>query len=111
MLASVPRFHASGLSNITIVGRYILTPEIFSCIENTNIGAKGEIQLTDSVGLLLDHEQVYAYSFEGMRYDVSTHIGLLRASLEIALGREDTHRDAQVMIDQLHSKLLHNNLQ
>lgn len=98
-------------SNITIVGRYILTPEIFSCIENTNVGANGEIQLTDSIGLLLEHEQVCAYSFEGMRFDVSTHVGLLRASLEIALGREDTHRDAKLMIDQLHSKLLYNNLQ
>ena len=98
-------------SNISIVGRYILTPGIFPCIERTNAGAKGEIQLTDSVALLLEHEQVYAYSFEGMRYDVSTHVGLLRASLEIALQREATHRDVKEMIDQLHSTLLSNKLQ
>lgn len=80
-------------SNLSIVGRYILPPEIFDCLEHTPPGAKGEIQLTDGMLLLLESAEIYAYEFEGVRYDGGQPLGLLRASLEYALRRDDT-RDA-----------------
>ena len=80
-------------SNLSIVGRYILPPEIFDCLERTPPGAKGEIQLTDGLLLLLESCELLAYEFKGTRYDGGTPLGLLRASLEYGLRREDT-RDA-----------------
>ena len=77
-------------SNLAIVGRYILTPEIFPCLERTTPGAKGEIQLTDGMALLLERQSMYAYQFQGTRYDGGTPLGLLKASVEIGLKREDT---------------------
>jgi UTP--glucose-1-phosphate uridylyltransferase len=77
-------------SNLAIVGRYILTAEIFSCLERTTPGARGEVQLTDGMALLLERQPVYAYQFLGARYDGGTPLGLLRASVEIGLKREDT---------------------
>ncbi len=82
-------------SNLGIVGRYVLTPEIFPCLERTAPGAKGEIQLTDGIALLLERQSVYAYEFRGTRYDGGTPLGLLKASLEMGLSREDTR--AQVL--------------
>ncbi len=77
-------------SNLTIVGRYILSPEIFSCLERTPPGARGEIQLTDGLSLLLEGQRLYAHEFQGRRYDGGTPLGLLRASLELGLARADT---------------------
>ena len=77
-------------SNLSIVGRYILPPEIFDCLKRTQPGAKGEIQLTDGLLLLMENADLYAYEFRGARYDGGTPLGLLRASLEYALRREDT---------------------
>ena len=77
-------------SNLSIVGRYILPPEIFDCLERTPPGAKGEIQLTDGMLLLLESAELYAYEFQGIRYDGGQPLGLLRASLEYALRRDDT---------------------
>ena len=77
-------------SNLSIVGRYILPPEIFDCLERTRPGAKGEIQLTDGMLLLLESSELYAYEFQGIRYDGGQPLGLLRASLEYALRRDDT---------------------
>ncbi len=77
-------------SNLAVVGRYLLTPEVFSCLERTAPGAIGEIQLTDGMGTLLDEQPMYALKFEGTRYDGGTPLGLLKASLEIALSRADT---------------------
>ncbi len=77
-------------SNLAIVGRYVLNPEIFSCLERTIPGAKGEIQLTDGMVLLLESQEMYAYEFLGTRYDGGTPLGLLRASVEIGLKRGDT---------------------
>lgn len=80
-------------SNLSIVGRYLLPPEIFDCLDRTPPGARGEIQLTDGIQLLLEEQKVYAYEFLGTRYDGGTPLGLLRASVEFGLAREDT-RDA-----------------
>lgn len=76
-------------SNLGIVGRYILTPQIFEVLENTPPGKGGEIQLTDGIQRLLQRQAVYAYEFEGVRYDAGTPLGFLRASVEIALKRAD----------------------
>jgi len=76
-------------SNLAIVGRYILTPEIFGMLGKTPPGKGGEIQLTDGLRLLLEKQKIYAYRFEGIRYDTGTPLGLLEASVEIALNRPD----------------------
>ncbi len=88
-------------SNLAVVGRYILMPEVFSCLERTAPGAIGEIQLTDGMGLLLEEQPMYALRFEGTRYDGGTPLGLLRASLEIALSREDTRKRTLEIIRNL----------
>ena len=88
-------------SRLAIVGRYILPPEIFDCLERTPPGAKGEIQLTDGMALLLDDQAMYAYQFEGTRYDGGTPLGLLRASLDIGLKRPDTRDRVRQIIDDL----------
>ena len=77
-------------SRLVIVGRYVLTPQIFQCLERTRPGAKGEIQLTDGMALLLREQPMFAYQFLGTRYDGGTPLGLLRASLEMALRQEGT---------------------
>ncbi|MDA1127366.1 MAG: UTP--glucose-1-phosphate uridylyltransferase [Chloroflexi bacterium] len=81
-------------SNLTIVGRYILPPQIFQYLENTRPGAKGEIQLTDGLLALIHDHDLYAYQFVGKRFDGGTPMGLLRASLAFALDREDTKEEA-----------------
>ncbi|WP_313339484.1 UTP--glucose-1-phosphate uridylyltransferase GalU [Sedimentibacter sp.] len=76
-------------SNIAMLGRYIITPKIFEILENTNKGVGGEIQLTDGLKKLCNFEEVYAYIFEGRRYDVGSKIGFLEATVDFALKRED----------------------
>ena len=72
-------------SNIAVVGRYILTPRIFTLLENTSKGAGGEIQLTDAIAELLKNERVLAYEFEGTRYDCGDKFGYLKATIEYGL--------------------------
>ena len=91
-LVEKPQRHEAR-SNLAIVGRYVLPPEIFDCLEDTPAGAKDEIQLTDALVRLLESHDLYAYEFKGTRYDGGSPLGLLRASLEFALARPDT-RDA-----------------
>lgn len=76
-------------SNLAIVGRYILTPEIFNMLEKVKPGRGGEVQLTDGLKLLLEKEAIYAYEFKGKRYDTGNKLGFLIASVELALKRED----------------------
>lgn len=76
-------------SNLAIIGRYILTPEIFGVLENTRSGRGGEIQLTDGIRLLLEQQPVYAYMFTGTRYDAGDKLGFLKATVEFALRRQD----------------------
>ena len=85
-------------SNLTVVGRYVLPPEIFDCLEQTPPGAKGEIQLTDGLLRLLDSHNLFAYEFLGKRYDGGNPLGLLQASLEFALARDDTRAAALAML-------------
>ena len=76
-------------SNLGIVGRYVLTPQVFDCLTRVRPGAVGEIQLTDGIGMLLESQPTYALRFEGARYDVGNPLGLLKASVSLALQRED----------------------
>jgi UTP--glucose-1-phosphate uridylyltransferase len=72
-------------SNLAVVGRYILSPRIFHILEKTGKGAGGEIQLTDAIARLLDYETVFAYQFDGTRYDCGSKLGYLVATVEYAL--------------------------
>lgn len=76
-------------SNLGVVGRYILTPQIFPALKLTAPGRRGEIELTDGLALLLRQQPLYAYEFEGTRYDVGTPFDLLKASVALALRRAD----------------------
>jgi len=76
-----------------VMGRYVFSPSIFEAIGRTKPGAGGEIQLTDSIGLLLGHEDVYGYTFTEGRYDIGSKLDYLRATVELALAREDLGPD------------------
>ncbi|TKH09962.1 UTP--glucose-1-phosphate uridylyltransferase GalU, partial [Peribacillus simplex] len=76
-------------SNLAIMGRYILTPEIFSMLDQQEAGAGGEIQLTDAIQQLNQIQQVFAYDFEGKRYDVGEKAGFVKTTIEFALQNED----------------------
>ena len=80
-------------SNLAIMGRYVLTPEIFDLLENQETGAGGEIQLTDAIQKLNEVQTVYAYDFEGKRYDVGEKIGFVKPTIEFALQHEDLRND------------------
>lgn len=84
-------------SNFAILGRYILTPKIFELLETQEPGKGNEIQITDAIDRLTQHEDVYAYDFEGNRYDVGDKVGFLQAQIDFALKRDDLH-DAMVDI-------------
>ena len=76
-------------SNVAILGRYIITPQIFEILENTKPGKGNEIQLTDALETLIRNEAMYAYDFEGRRYDVGDKLGFLQATVEYALRKEE----------------------
>ncbi|HEX9697144.1 MAG TPA: UTP--glucose-1-phosphate uridylyltransferase GalU, partial [Actinomycetota bacterium] len=71
-------------SNLAVIGRYVLTPEIFDALRTTEPGYGGEIQLTDAIRSLVDTQAVYGYVFEGIRYDIGKKIDYLRATVELA---------------------------
>jgi UTP--glucose-1-phosphate uridylyltransferase len=75
-------------STLAVVGRYVLSPTIFQKLERTGRGAGGEIQLTDAIADLLGEEAVYAYEFEGKRFDCGSKLGYLQATVEFALKHE-----------------------
>ncbi|WP_195429013.1 UTP--glucose-1-phosphate uridylyltransferase GalU [Clostridium sp. D46t1_190503_E9] len=80
-------------SNIAILGRYIITPRIFEILEETEPGKGGEIQLTDALLKLLEEEAIYAYNFEGRRYDVGDKQGFLEANIEYALRNDELREE------------------
>nr|WP_278678249.1 UTP--glucose-1-phosphate uridylyltransferase GalU [Clostridium paraputrificum] len=88
-------------SNVAILGRYIITPQIFDILENTEPGKGGEIQLTYALKTLISQEAMYAYNFEGRRYDVGDKLGFLQATIEFAL-KKDELRDR--FLDYLKSR-------
>ncbi|MBI1910572.1 MAG: UTP--glucose-1-phosphate uridylyltransferase GalU [Deltaproteobacteria bacterium] len=76
-------------SNLAIIGRYILTPGIFPALEKTQPGSGGEIQLTDALKILISTQDIYAYEFEGSRYDAGDKLGFLKANVSLALKRPE----------------------
>ena len=92
-------------SRIAILGRYILTPTIFSYLENQEPGAGGEIQLTDGLKRLAKNEAMYAYIFKGHRYDVGTKIGFLQANIEFALRSPEVADDLKNYLAALHENM------
>lgn len=88
-------------TNIAILGRYIITPKIFEILENTSKGVGGEIQLTDGLKDLCNIEDVYAYTFEGRRYDVGSKIGFLEATVDYALKRDDLRDEFKAYLKKL----------
>ena len=76
-------------SNIAILGRYIITPQIFKVLENTAPGKNGEIQLTDALKTLIGQEAMYAYNFRGKRYDLGDKFGFIQATIEYALKKPE----------------------
>ena len=88
-------------SRLAIVGRYVLTPEVFEKLEQVRPGALGEIQLTDAISMLLSEQDVYAYQFPGAHFDVGTPLGLLKTSVYAALNREDVSDEFRAWIEGL----------
>jgi UTP--glucose-1-phosphate uridylyltransferase len=75
-------------SNLAIIGRYLLTPRIFEILADTPHGTGGELQLTDALRALLKEQRIYAYVYEGQRYDAGDKLGFLKATVEFALKRQ-----------------------
>lgn len=92
-------------SNIAILGRYIITPNIFHFLENAEPGKGGEIQLTDALKKLAGVEAIYAYDFIGKRYDVGNKLGFLQATVEFALKRDDLRDDFAGYLKEIVNKL------
>ena len=87
-LVEKPRAEAAP-SDLAIIGRYILTPDIFDCLESTSRDEGGEIQLTNGLRALRERRQLYGYRFEGIRHDAGNKLGFLKATVEFALKRPD----------------------
>ncbi len=92
---------AEAPSDQAVVGRYILTPAIFDKLEKTQRGAGNEIQLTDAIADLRKSEEIYAYSFEGRRYDCGSKIGYLEANVEIALQHDEMAKSFKAYLKNL----------
>lgn len=88
-------------SNLAILGRYIISPEIFPILEDTKPGANNEIQLTDALKRLASINPIYAYDFEGKRYDLGNKMGFLQATVEFALNRKDLGEEFKNYLKQL----------
>ncbi len=92
-------------SNLAVVGRYLLTPRVFTHLERIGEGAGGEIQLTDGIARLMNDEAVYAYKFEGKRFDCGSKIGYLQANVEYALAHEELKAPFKAYLKKLASEL------
>lgn len=88
-------------SNLAIMGRYIFTPEIFMFLEKQEKGADGEIQLTDAIQKLNEIQRVFAYDFEGERYDVGEKLGFIQTTIEFALKDETLKEDVQNFLESI----------
>jgi UTP--glucose-1-phosphate uridylyltransferase len=88
-------------SNLAAIGRYVLTPEIFDAIRQTPPDNRGEVQLTDAIGLLAGEQAVYAYMFDGTRYDIGKKLDYLRATVELAADRDDLGPDFREFLADL----------
>ncbi|AJD92210.1 UTP-glucose-1-phosphate uridylyltransferase [Jeotgalibacillus malaysiensis] len=91
-------------SNLAIMGRYILTPQIFSFLDRKQIGAGGEIQLTDAIQGLSDHQQIYAYEFDGIRYDIGEKIGFIKTIIEFGMQNPELREELEQYLKELIEK-------
>ena len=91
-------------SNLAIMGRYILTPEIFMFLEKQQTGAGGEIQLTDAIQELNQIQRVFAYDFEGRRFDVGEKFGFIQTTIEMALQDEELRESLLSLMEGLVNK-------
>ena len=89
-------------SNLAIIGRYILTPDVFRSLETIEPGSGGELQLTDGLKHTLRSRPIYGYRFEGTRYDAGDKLGFLKATVEFALKRYDLGEDFRAYLKSLH---------
>ncbi|PGT39506.1 UTP--glucose-1-phosphate uridylyltransferase [Bacillus anthracis] len=96
-------------SNLAIMGRYVLTPEIFTFLENQQTGAGGEIQLTDAIQRLNEIQRVFAYDFEGKRYDVGEKLGFIQTTIEMALQHDGLKNELLSYMERLLQKEMVNN--
>ena len=92
-------------SDLAIIGRYLLTPEIFEELEKTEPGKGNEIQLTDAIDSLNKRQHVYAHEFKGSRYDIGSKIGFLTTNIEFGLKHPQTSEDLKAYIKELAAKL------
>lgn len=93
-------------SNLAIMGRYILRPEIMMFLEAQQVGAGGEIQLTDAIQKLNEIQRVFAYNFEGKRYDVGEKFGFVKTTVEFALQNDEIKNDVLKMLEDIvHNKV------
>jgi UTP--glucose-1-phosphate uridylyltransferase len=91
-------------STLGVVGRYVLSPRIFHYLETTRAGAGREIQLTDAISRLLAEEAVFAYEFQGRRYDCGSKLGYLEATVDYALRHPEVSREFRAYLDGLRRK-------
>ena len=92
-------------SNVAVLGRYIISPDIFRFLETQDAGKGGEIQLTDALKRLAKEQAMYAYDFKGHRYDVGTKIGFIQANIEFALRREELREEMEAYLQTLHENM------
>ena len=92
---------ADAPSTLAVVGRYILTPKIFDCLEKVKPGKGGEIQLTDGISDLMQYENILAYRFAGRRYDCGSKLGFMKANVELALKHSEISQDFKKYLHHL----------
>jgi UTP--glucose-1-phosphate uridylyltransferase len=85
-------------SDFALIGRYVLTPSIFDCLENVKPGSDGEIQLTDAIRMLMNTEDVYAYEFQGRRFDISNKIEWIKGIVTLSLERDDLSDELRMFL-------------
>lgn len=92
-------------SNVAVLGRYIIMPDIFEFLETQEAGKGGEIQLTDALKRLAKEQAMYAYDFKGHRYDVGTKTGFIQANIEFALRNPELRDEMKAYLDKLHENM------
>jgi UTP--glucose-1-phosphate uridylyltransferase len=88
-------------SNLAAIGCYVLTPQIFDALRETTPDERGEVQLTDALNALAQQQTVYAYVFEGIRYDIGKKLDYLRATVELAIDRDDVGPEFRAILAEL----------
>lgn len=92
-------------SDVAVLGRYIITPDIFEFLETQDAGKGGEIQLTDALKRLAKEQAMYAYDFKGHRYDVGTKTGFIQANIEFALRNPELKGEMKIYLDAMHENM------